>query len=70
MNVINLTREMLVGFLDTKEKLSKKQMIEINNEYKRLCNTASDEDKKDYEKWYESDEYYPPFVAEAISNVI
>ena len=70
MRAVTLTTEDLRGFLDTDEVVTESQLATINDEYRKLVDSASDDFKAYFDAEYTDDEYYPPFVAQAINDVL
>lgn len=70
MRAVTLTTEDLRGFLDTDEVVTESQLATINDEYKKLVEGASDDFKAYIDTEYTDDEYYPPFVAQAVNDVL
>lgn len=70
MRAVTLTTEDLIGFIDTDEVVTENQLATINDEYKKLVDSASDDFKAYFDAEYTDDEYYPPFVAQAINDVL
>ena len=70
MKHFNFNQWDLVGFLDTDEQVSTKELEQITTTYNKLVDGASEEEKKDFNTWFDDGDYYPPFVAKAISEVL
>ena len=70
MKAITLTSEDLRGFLDADEQPTNEDLVKINNWYKIFCNNADVSEEEDYITNYDASGYYPPFVAQAINNVL
>lgn len=70
MKAVTLTTEDLRGFLDTDEVVTESQLATINDEYRKLVEGASDDFKAYFDAEYTDDEYYPPFVAQAVNDVL
>lgn len=70
MKTITLTIEDLRGFLDKGETISCEQLNAINKEYENLCSSADSRERYDYYTNYDNEGYYPPFVAQAVNNVL
>lgn len=64
MQDIELNNEILIGFLDSGEKLNQKQLDKLNIVYKEMFKNATTDEMKDMIENYEG--YYPPFVAESL----
>lgn len=70
MKAINLTLEDLRGFLDAEDVVTENQLATINDEYRKLVEGASDNFKAYFDTEYDEGDYYPPFVAQAINDVL
>ena len=67
MQDIELDNEILIGFLDSEEKLNQKQLDKLNIVYKEMFKNATTDEIKDMIENYEG--YYPPFVAESLKKI-
>lgn len=70
MKAITLTLDDLRGFLDADDIVTESQLATINDEYAKLVDSATDDFKAYFDAEYTEDEYYPPFVAQAINDVL
>lgn len=70
MRAVTLTMDDLRGFLDADDVVTENQLATINDEYKKLVDGASDDFKAYIDAEYTDDEYYPPFVAQAVNDVL
>lgn len=60
----------LVGFIDSDEEISDNELSRIEQEYNKLVDNATEEEKEDFYNNYDDGDYYPPFVAEAVEIVL
>ena len=64
---VELNNEILIGFLDSEEKLTQEQLDKLNIVYKEMFKNATTDEIKDMIENYEG--YYPPFVAESLKKI-
>lgn len=60
----------LFGFIDSGEEISDKELSRIEQEYNKMVDDATEEEKADFHNNYDDGDYYPPFVAEAVDIVL
>jgi hypothetical protein len=70
MKAIILTLQDLSGFLDADEQPTNEELAKINQWYRIFCYNADVGEEEDYIVNYDANDYYPPFVAQAINNVL
>jgi hypothetical protein len=70
MKAITLTLQDLSGFLDEDEQPTNEELAKINQWYRIFCYNADVGEEEDYIVNYDANDYYPPFVAQAINNVL
>lgn len=71
MKAITLTLQDLRGFLDADERQpTNEELGKINYWYEIFCDIADVSEEEDYIANYDASDYYPPFVAQAINNVL
>lgn len=71
MQAVHLEIDDLRCFLDVNETTPTPQEMEkINYWYSIFCTNADIGEEEDYLCNYDVDDYYPPFVAQAINNVL
>lgn len=64
---VEFNNEILIGFLDSGEKLTQEQLDKLNIVYKEMFKNATTDEIKDMVENYEG--YYPPFVAESLKKI-
>ena len=64
---VEFNNEILIGFLDSGEKLTQEQLDKLNIAYKEMFKNATTDEIKDMVENYEG--YYPPFVAESLKKI-
>lgn len=70
MKAVYIDVDDLQGFLDADDREpTANDMRLINSFYAIYCANANADEKKDYIENYNGEGYYPPFVAECVSNV-
>lgn len=70
MKAVTLIEDDLRGFLESYEIITPKDIELINKQYQTLCSIASKEEEQVYIEHYDNEGYFPPFVAQAICDVL